>query len=292
MNVKHFARAVVAGALAAFAGACDSAAPLVATNVESTFPANVSTAAGTSVAQAPGVRVTNSRGKPVPGVKVTFAVTGGGGMIVGGDQTTGADGKAGVVYWKLGNTSGVNTLTATAGSLPPVTITATGFGGPAVKLGVATAPSATATNRVALPTQPVIQMLDQFGNANATSTAQVSAALVSGSGTLGGTLTVAAVAGVATFTNLSVAGPAGSKTINFTSNDLTAVQATITTTAGAASSIAVSDGNNQSAQPGAAVAVPPSVIITDADGNPVSGVGVTYAVTSGGGSVTGANPTS
>ncbi len=44
--------------------------------------------------------------------------------------------------------------------------------------------------------------------------------------------------------------------------------------------------------PGAPVDEPPSVIVRDANGNPVSGIPVTFAVTSGGGSVTGNHPTS
>jgi alpha-tubulin suppressor-like RCC1 family protein len=56
-----------------------------------------------------------------------------------------------------------------------------------------------------------------------------------------------------------------------------------------ATHIAVHAGNNQSAGLGAPVATPPSVKVTDADANPVSGVSVTFAVASGGGSITGAD---
>src|SRR5439155_305090 len=59
---------------------------------------------------------------------------------------------------------------------------------------------------------------------------------------------------------------------------------------GAASTIAVNGGNNQSATAGTAVAVGPSVIVHDANGNPVAGVAVTFAVASGGGSVTPTTP--
>ncbi|HEU4641454.1 MAG TPA: filamin/ABP280 repeat domain-containing protein [Gemmatimonadaceae bacterium] len=50
-------------------------------------------------------------------------------------------------------------------------------------------------------------------------------------------------------------------------------------------------GDNQSATVGTAVAIAPSVRVTDAFGNNVPGVTVTFAVQSGGGSVTGATPT-
>jgi hypothetical protein len=58
-----------------------------------------------------------------------------------------------------------------------------------------------------------------------------------------------------------------------------------------ATRIALNDGNNQSAAAGSAVAISPSVKVTDASAIPVSGVAVTFAVTSGAGSVTGANQT-
>jgi hypothetical protein len=53
--------------------------------------------------------------------------------------------------------------------------------------------------------------------------------------------------------------------------------------------IAVHAGNNQSAGPGAPVATPPAVKVTDADANPVSGVAVSFMIASGGGSITGGN---
>jgi len=55
--------------------------------------------------------------------------------------------------------------------------------------------------------------------------------------------------------------------------------------------IAVNGGNTQSIPVGTAVATAPSVIVRDANGNPVEGVGVSFAVASGGGSITGANAT-
>jgi hypothetical protein len=55
----------------------------------------------------------------------------------------------------------------------------------------------------------------------------------------------------------------------------------------AATTLSMNDGNEQTAAPGTAVATTPSVKVTDANDNPVSGVAVTFAVTSGGGSITG-----
>lgn len=59
----------------------------------------------------------------------------------------------------------------------------------------------------------------------------------------------------------------------------------------AATSVALHAGNNQSASPGALVLTAPSVKATDANTKPVSGVAVSFAVTSGGGSITGGDQT-
>lgn len=58
-----------------------------------------------------------------------------------------------------------------------------------------------------------------------------------------------------------------------------------------ASSITANSSTTQTAPPGAEVAEPPSVIVRDQNGGTLSGVSVTFAVTAGGGSVTGGTAT-
>lgn len=62
--------------------------------------------------------------------------------------------------------------------------------------------------------------------------------------------------------------------------------------ASAAASVSANSSTTLTGVPGAPVDEPPSVIVRDANGNPVAGVAVTFAVTAGGGSVTGNHPTS
>jgi len=66
---------------------------------------------------------------------------------------------------------------------------------------------------------------------------------------------------------------------------------TVTMGAGAASTIAANGGNAQTVTVGTGVATAPSVIVKDANGSPVSGTSVTFAVASGGGAITGASAT-
>jgi hypothetical protein len=82
--------------------------------------------------------------------------------------------------------------------------------GAGAQLSITTAPVGGASG-AALGTQPVVKVLDAAGNVVTGSTAAVTVAIQSGTGgTLGGTTTVNAVAGVATFSSLTLAGVVGS----------------------------------------------------------------------------------
>jgi hypothetical protein len=100
--------------------------PATASRIESIAGDQQRAPVGTQVPVPPAVRVVNDRGQPEAGVRVTFAVTGGGGGIAGADQTTDDDGVARVGGWTLGPSPGTNTLEARAGSLQgsPVIFTA------------------------------------------------------------------------------------------------------------------------------------------------------------------------
>ena len=161
------------------------------------------------------------------------------------------------------------------------TITATNTAGSATQTFTLTVTAAVAiftqpiggANATALSIQPVVRVVDGSGNAIASFTSNVVAAIASGTGTLSGTTTVAAVAGVATFTNLVITGTAGAFTLRFTPVGLTAVTSnTLTITAGAASSYLVSSSSNS---PAAGSAVTISAQLSDISGNAVNTAGKT-----------------
>ncbi|MBL0171825.1 MAG: hypothetical protein IPP90_14100 [Gemmatimonadaceae bacterium] len=77
--------------------------------------------------------------------------------------------------------------------------------------------------------------------------------------------------------------------MTFTATGLSGASANVTLTAGLPTSITVVAGNSQTATIGTAVPVAPSVRVTDLDANFVTDRLVTFAVTGGGGSLTGAN---
>jgi hypothetical protein len=78
-----------------------------------------------------------------------------------------------------------------------------------------------------LATQPVVAVQDQYGNAT-TSTASIVAAVGTGTWTIGGVTTRAAVSGAVIFTNLTASSAAAvtGATIHFTSAGLTAADST------------------------------------------------------------------
>ncbi len=77
----------------------------------------------------PTIRVADAQGRPVAGQTVTFAVTSGGGKTALAAPKTDFTGEAVLGSWRFG--TGPQSLTATAGALPPVTFTATTLAPPA-----------------------------------------------------------------------------------------------------------------------------------------------------------------
>jgi hypothetical protein len=291
--MRSVCRAAGAVVVAVSLAACkESTKPLVPATLEAMFTAPTNAVAGFPLAQTPAVRVTTADGKPVPNTRVTFALTAGGGVISGASQTTDGNGVARLGSWQLGGTVGVNTATASVATLPPIQFNVTSIPGAAVKLGVGIAPTSTMPNREQFPVQPVVQVQDAFGNAVAQAGVVVTVELNGSTATLLGTKTATTNAsGAATFTDLSIAGTAGAKVLNFSAPSLTSVTATVTTTAGAASAIAVHAGDAQSAGAGTAVNTPPAAKVTDIDGNGVPNVLVTFAVETGGGNLSGPTTT-
>jgi len=89
--------------------------------VASSFTANSATtqtaSPGTEVAEPPSVIVRDQNGAMMTGVSVTFAVTAGGGSVTGGTAVSSGSGVATVGSWTVGTAEGVNTLTASSGTL-------------------------------------------------------------------------------------------------------------------------------------------------------------------------------
>ena len=234
------------------------------------------------------VRVTASDGVGVAGVAVTFAAGTGGGTVGTANATTDAGGLAQTTF-TLGATPGTQTVTATATGLSgsPVTFAETANAPPATQLVFTTQP-ANGTAGVVLAN--VVVTAKDAGGATATSfTGAVTLAFGSTPGgvTLGGTTTVNAVAGVATFSTLNITRAAAGYTLVALANGVTSTtSSTFAIAAAAASSIVADSGGAQAGLAGALLGQPFVVRVLDAFSNPVPNVTVTWAVTAGGGSLT------
>ena len=225
------------------------------------------------------------------GVDVVATISSGTGTLSGTTTVATTGGVATFTNLVITGTVGSFTLTFTPQGLTAAVSTSFTLSVGVGAKGVLTTQPSGAVNGVALTGHAVVQIQDSGGN-NSSAYVNVVATIASGTGTLSGTTTVATTDGVATFTDLMITGTVGSFTLTFTPQGLTAAVSTpFTLTAGAATQIAVHLGNGQSATAGTAVATAPSVIVKDANNNVVSGVSVTFAVATGGGSATGLTTT-
>lgn len=267
----------------------------VPTHLAITTQPSAAAASGAVFAQQPAIRILDGSNNPVAlaGVVVTAAIASGGGTLLGTvTATTNAFGLAPFTDLAISGLVGARTLTFTATGLDPVTsdpITIT-VGAPAA-LKIVTQPSAAATSGQPFAQQPVIQVEDGGGNAVAQVGINVTVAILTGGGTLGGTATVATAGnGQATFAGLSITGTAGNRTLEFTSPGLAPVTSgTIVLSPPVPTQLSVTTQPSASVQSGVAFPVQPVIQLLDAGLNPVpqAGVVITAAVFSGGGALQG-----
>ena len=261
---------------------------LAASNLSIEAGNNQTAAVTDTLPIAPAVKITDPSGNPIGGVDVSFAVASGGGSITPTTPiTTNALGVASLTSWTLGTVAGEQTLTATVEGLSgsPLTITATATPGPGERLGMKTQPSPLVSNGQAFATQPVIQLLDVWGNIVQQSGVVVSAVIESGGGVLGGTLSATTDAlGLASFSDLSITGVIGQRVLRFESVGSTSISSNIVTVqAGVAERLSLSRLPSAQAQSGVSFLQQPQVQLVDQSGNAVSqaGLSVSTALVSG-----------
>ena len=233
------------------------------------------------------IRTVDRLGNAMPGRSVVFAPGAGGGSAAPGLVTTAVDG-TGLTVWTLGPTPGLQTLLANAsGSSEVATFTATAAVGPpaAVAAGAGNNQTAIAGGPVAI--SPAVVVSDAFGNP--TPGVAVLFTVSAGNGSVTGASTTTNASGVAIVGGWTLGTAAGSMTMTATVAGLAPATIKATATPGPAAIVAASSGQAQTALLGTTVSIPPSVRVTDVNGNAVASAAVTFAVTSGGGAITGAN---
>jgi hypothetical protein len=234
----------------------------------------------------PAVRVTDAESTPVAGVTVTFAVTSGGGSVTDAVAVTDSLGLAQVGAWILGRAAGVNTIAATVDTLPPVTFSATGTPGPAVRTTWLAGTTLVETVGLALAVPPAVRVTDAYENYIPGAT--VAFDVTAGGGSVTNDTAVTDIFGRAAVGGWVLGTVTGANTLRASVSGLPPITFTVTARSGPAASVRKLAGDGQTGGVSSVVDTLPAVAVRDAYGNLAEGVVVTFAVASGGGEVAGA----
>ena len=244
---------------------------------------------GNAVSINPAVRVSDQYGNAVGGVAVTFAIGLGNGIIgTPATVTTDTAGIAKSPTWTLGPVAGANTLGATATGLPAVTFNAQGITSLASTIATQAGNGQTGIVGTALPT-PYGVIVKNLAGAPVAGV-PVSWSVGAGGGTIAPAQSTTNGAGIATAIR-TLGTVAGTQTATASVGGLTGSPVMFTATAlpDVPAQLVKLSQDPQSAIVGTIVTSLPSVRVVDQFANAIAGVGgVTFAVLTGGGSVTGA----
>ena len=244
-------------------------------------------AAGSVAPESLSVRVTDARGRPVPGTPVTWTVTAGGGSVTPTTTRTDAAGKASA-SWTLGTLAGENTATATVSGLLPVSFGAVGTAGAPAELTKMRGEGQSGAAGSALSDTLAVRVTDAHGNP----IRGVAVTWTVSSG--GGAVSVLApstdsAGGSRAVWTLGTA--AGENIVTARVDGVPAVTFTATATPGAPAALEKVSGDAQSGTTGQTLPDPLAVRVTDAFGNSVGGISVGWTATRGGGRISPASAT-
>jgi hypothetical protein len=281
MNVLLAASAIVTAACGGSSEAPTAPPTPVATTVQAVTATTQQAHVGQPVGEPPGVRVRDQFNNPMGGVTVLFVVASGDGTVTPTQVATGTNGEAHLTSWVLGPGTGANSVRATVTGVPEVFFSATGVRFAAnVVAASATNQTAPAGANVAEP--PTVRVTDV--NGNPLNGVVVTFVVTSGGGNVTTTPQVTDVDGFAGAASWTLGTTPGVNTVTATVANVGQVVFSATGTA-APSTLTAQSASQQTARVSTAVAEPPTVLVRDQGGTPMAGVTVTFAVTSGGGSV-------
>lgn len=178
---------------------------LVADTIQVTSGDSQTGQVGSTLALPLKIRVLTSAAIPVPGKSVTFSISAGGGTIVTAQPViTDSSGyaeclvKVGGVVGSLNNSY---TASMSGGSVNSVSLSASATPGAAYKLAFNTQPAGANVNSP-FSTQPEIEVRDSYGNKVTSAANSITLSTGTGTGVVGGTATMNASSGVATFSDI------------------------------------------------------------------------------------------
>jgi adhesin/invasin len=223
-----------------------------------------------------------------PESRSPVSATGNGASAVPATVTDGC--AAARTVWTLGTAAGQSTLTATATGGLSASVNASGAAGPPASVSATSGNNQTAVAGSAVANAPTVRVVDGFGNPSPG--VPVIFSVASGGGSVTGFVRNTDTQGLAAAGSW-VLGPAAGEQVLLARVEQAGVannpvSFAATATAGSASQITALSATTQTGLAGVVVPALPSVRVTDGNGNPVANVTVTFAVTAGGGQLTGA----
>ena len=146
-----------------------------------------------------------------------------------------------------------------------------------------------------LTTQPVVEVQDANANLVSGDNSTVVVAVIgAGGGMVAGTVSATALGGVITFTDITIGGRVGGRTLVFEPSGLALTSATSISfelLPGAANAVLPLSGDGQAGAQGKPLQETLVVVVTDSDGNATSGESPVWSVASGAGSIEATSPT-
>jgi hypothetical protein len=244
--------------------------------------------AGDMLADSLVLSVTDGESRPVVNRGIAFNVASGG-TVQPGTVMTNGEGKA-IFRWVLGTTAGEQTLDAGLASgsqlSPKVTFVATAVPGPVQAMAAMSGEGQTAPAGTILPQPLVVRLQDSFGNG-------VGGAIVEwqvADGSLNqGTVTTSEDGSASVVWTLGQTQGQQSATASFQGAAGSPITFTATATQGTSPRLAMVTQPSDTTQSGFALSRQPGVQLEGPDGTPIlqAGVGVTAAIASGGGTLSG-----
>lgn len=232
---------------------------------------------GSTATTIPTVTLRDAKNNVIAGTVVRFVVSGGG-TIINDSTRTDASGVATSGAWTLGKTTGSQTVVASSSGLTPVTFTVVAAPSAAVKVVNLVTASQQGVVNVAVPIAPAVRVFDQYDNA--VPGVAVTFVITAGGGSITGAQKTTGADGSATADAWILGTVPGTQRARADVAGITgSVTYTTVASAGAASRLTLVGGNGGSGVSNSALeafATLPSVSVTDAFGNPVAGVSVTF----------------
>jgi hypothetical protein len=258
-----------------------------AASVTTTHGDHQSEAIGTVLADSLVVLVRDAYGNPVPNAPITWTASMGGGTIAAASASTAASGSASAA-WTLGPVVGEQRAQVDVAGIDRATFTATAVA-EMTFLTKADGDEQLAKPLTAVPIPPTVLVTD--ANHQPRSGVTVRFVVTRGGGILTGGDAVSDASGIARVGSWTL-GTQASNSVSATSPSGSLVTFSATAYNDPSEAVlSIRDGDGQSAPPGTVVAVAPAIRVQNVLGHDIIGAQVTFAVSSGGGTITGATTT-